>query len=296
MSWARWTFPVSITQDTVWTVMFIRQPFSSSGLLHTTTRKLNPKASGLFQFHSRAISRFPRRSIHTSVTRRAKLPTRDPTRSQVRLSRQQLYANNLYEEGNTRLYTTPRNVAYTAGAYFFGFGCIGGAIWFFFENFSHQRDTSALPWFVPVSYRLSMIVLSLLGGWIILRSGKQVKTVNLIQESGRVKVLITMRKPFPLPFLRPRQIVSDVNDFVLPRELVLSPSDYQSLTSNPIPEKTGILASISRLFSGFFLNTRRIFTQEGFVIATIKNETGFKLDIRGFEDTTTLDYIFEQEK
>ena len=191
---------------------------------------------------------------------------------------QQYNANKLYQDGRTRLYRSPQNVGFTLSCYTLGFACFASVTYMGFVEMWKEVPGSGLPWFVPVSYRLSMVFLGFLGWWVVLQSRGQVKALDLVWRNGKAQMLVTMRKNFPNRFIQPRQFVEDVTNISLPLRVI---SEGDLVLEEAKDERTPVTQRLRGLLLNFFLGMRRIFTRDGFIITTINNEWGYKIDAYG---------------
>ena len=105
-------------------------------------------------------------------------------------------------------------------------------------------------------------------------------------KDDRVKMLVTVRRMIPLPFVPPKKVVTDPVDFVLPSRMVAQLAIPTWLDSQGM-EISGSLSSrivkrISLAFWTFFAGMRKVFTHEGFLDVTINGTKGlWKLDTAG---------------
>jgi hypothetical protein len=105
-------------------------------------------------------------------------------------------------------------------------------------------------------------------------------------KDDRVKMLVTVRRMIPLPFVPPKKVVTDPVDFILPSRMVAQLAIPTWLDSQGM-EISGSLSSrivkrISLAFWTFFADMRKVFTHEGFLDVTINGTKGlWKLDTAG---------------
>jgi hypothetical protein len=105
-------------------------------------------------------------------------------------------------------------------------------------------------------------------------------------KDDRVKMLVTVRRMIPLPFVPPKKVVTDPVDFILPSRMVAQLAIPTWLDSQGM-EISGSLSSrivkrIGLAFWTFFADMRKVFTHEGFLDVTINGTKGlWKLDTAG---------------
>ena len=189
--------------------------------------------------------------------------------------RSQYLANTMYKEGRTLLYEAPKSLSYSVNAHILGIACIGSTLWLLSSQFWKAPD---LPWIVPLSYRLSMFVMTGLGFWMIYRTWGQVKRIELISQMSRARIQTTIRKR--VPFMKPQQIVSDVDEFVLPRSMESFDSEIGPIEAISTEGMT-ITQRISYFIWRNVLAVRRLFTNELFIVTKIKSIQGYKIDYTG---------------
>lgn len=150
------------------------------------------------------------------------------------------------------------------------------------------KPQPGLPFFVPIANRLSMAAMTFIGGWIILRASRHITSIRLLKQDGVVKMLLTVRRTVPLPFVKPRKIVIDPFDFVIPSRMVeqlKTPvwAETQHDGTGNSPTKTVRSGfSFSRWAWNVFAGFRKVFTHEGFLDVTLNGRDGkWKLDTAG---------------
>ena len=142
------------------------------------------------------------------------------------------------------------------------------------------------PWWIAVGNRLGLACFALMGGWVVLRATRHITSINLIQKAEGVKMLVVVRRTVPLPFVSAKRIVIEPTDFVLPSRMIVQLAipqwanvEVKDIKGN-LPSR--ILKHISVGTWTFFAGCRKVFTHEGFMDVTIKDQSGFyKLDTDG---------------
>ena len=184
------------------------------------------------------------------------------------------------------LFRGPSQLGYLLGSWLLGLGCVTGTV--VMVGLGHWKNDpdSPVPWFVPVSYRLGMFTLSLLGFWILFRSTRLVTAIDL-GKGGLMR--ISVHRIVPFPFVPSRSLVIAPYDLKLPREVIrpgqvpqYAEMPREDSRSAPLRFGTWVGKKISFSLWSFFAGQRKILTHEGFLNASIKGQTGFfKIDIAG---------------
>ena len=120
----------------------------------------------------------------------------------------------------------------------------------------------------------------------MLRATRHITSIKLMLRDDKVKMLVTVRRVIPLPFVPSKKIVTSPVDFVLPSRMVAQFSmpkwlDIQDIDiSGSLSQR--IIRRISRTIWTYFAGMRKVFTHEGFLDVKINGTKGFwKLDTAG---------------
>ena len=141
-------------------------------------------------------------------------------------------------------------------------------------------------WLINSANRMGIACFTFLAGWIMLRATRHITSIKLTLKDDKVKMLVTVRRTIPLPFIPSKEIATDPADFVLPSRMVAQLAIPKWLDIQG-PEVTGPLSSriikrISLVLWTFFAGMRKVFTHEGFMDVTINGTKGlWKLDTAG---------------
>ena len=120
----------------------------------------------------------------------------------------------------------------------------------------------------------------------MLRATRHITSIKLMLKDDRVKMLVTVRRMIPLPFVPPKKLVTDPVDFILPSRMVAQLA-IPTWLDNQGTEISGSLSSrivkrISLSLWTFFAGMRKVFTHEGFLDVAINGTNGlWKLDTTG---------------
>jgi hypothetical protein len=221
--------------------------------------------------------------IPSKLPRQNEIPIVSNAQTAQNLQKQNL-AKYLFESGETLLYQAPSHVGFLTATFLTGTMCLFGAA--ATSSTELWKPQEGLPWWINTAYRLGIICFAFLGGWIVLRATRHITSIKLMPKGERVKILVTVRRMIPLPFVPPKKIVTDPVDFVLPSRMVAQVAIPTWLGSQE-PKITGPLSSriakrISLALWTYFAGMRKVFTHEGFLDVKIKGTNGlWKLDTAG---------------
>jgi hypothetical protein len=126
-----------------------------------------------------------------------------------------------------------------------------------------------------------MPVLGGLGWWLLLRTGRRISTLELISQNNHISMLVTLRRPFPIPFIRRKQISTELTDFILPARVMEVPPVPDWAESTTLDPKPGIVKRFNIAIYSFFVGTRKIFSGQGLLDVRIKGEGVYKMDLSG---------------
>ena len=142
------------------------------------------------------------------------------------------------------------------------------------------------PWWIATANRLGMACFALMGGWVVLRATRHITSIKLIRNGEAVKMLVTVRRIVPLPFVPPKKIITNPTDLVLPSRMVaqLAIPQWADVEIGDIKGSlpSRILKRTSIALWTFFAGSRKVFTNEGFMDVSINGQSGsYKLDTDG---------------
>jgi hypothetical protein len=219
----------------------------------------------------------------TKLPRQPELPTASNAQTAQNLQKENL-AKYLFDSGETLLYKAPSHAGFLTATFLTGTMCLFGAV--ATSSTELWKAQAGLPWWINTANRLGIMCFAFLGGWIVLRATRHITSIKLMRKDDRVRMLVTVRRMIPLPFVPPKQIVTNPVDFVLPSRMVAQLSiprwlDIQGPEiMGPLPLR--IIKRISLALWTFFAGMRKVFTHEGFLDVTIKGTKGvWKLDTAG---------------
>jgi hypothetical protein len=219
----------------------------------------------------------------TRLPAQAELPSAPNARTARNIQKQNL-ARYLHDSGETLLYKAPSHAGFLTATFLSGSLCLIGAV--ATSSTELWKAQEGLPWWVNTANRLGIICFAFLGGWIVLRATRHITSIKLMLKDDRVKMLVTVRRMIPLPFVPSKKLVTDPVDFILPSRMVAQLAiptwlDSQGTEiSGSLPSR--IVKRISLALWTFFAGMRKVFTHEGFLDVTINGTNGFwKLDTAG---------------
>ena len=186
----------------------------------------------------------------------------------------------MYDKGETLLYVAPKTPVYTIMAWLLGSAAIYSGQLLWQADYWRKPD---LAFFVPVGFNLSIIMLVGLGLISFYRTGGQIKRIELVRQMvnnkpGQVHVQTTLRKL--LPFMKAHKEVSTIENFILPASKESFSSNLGSLSSEGTQNKN-LFKRMSQSFWKWNLSFRRVFTNEEFLLTTINDHAGYKIDFLG---------------
>lgn len=217
-------------------------------------------------------------------------PLKLPSRPNLTLEQQKAayHADKLYQAGKTALFRAPSHFAYLLGSWLLGLGCISTAAYIYLDGHWKQEPDSPLPFFVPVANMLTLLIIASLGPWVLIRASNLVAAIDLIKTAAGIRMRISVRRALPAPFVPHREIIIAPYDLHLPRSAIRPATVPQFATmpqendsSKPLRFGTWVARKISFTLWSFFAGQRKIFTHEGFLIASINGKNAFKIDIDG---------------
>ena len=213
----------------------------------------------------------------------AELPSVPNARTAQNIQKQNL-ARYLYDSGETLLYKAPSHAGFLTATFLCGSMCLIGAV--ATSSTELWKVQEGLPWWVNTANRLGIICFAFLGGWIVLRATRHITSIKLMLKDDRVKMLVTVRRMIPLPFVPSKKLVTEPVDFILPSRMVAQLA-IPTWLDNQGTEISGSLSSrivkrISLSLWTFFAGMRKVFTHEGFLDVAINGTNGlWKLDTAG---------------
>ena len=216
-----------------------------------------------------------------------------PPRLAVNLSPQKqraaYNADKLYQAGKTALFRAPSHFAYLLGSWVLSIACISSAAYTYSLGLWKEDKDSNLPFFVPVANLLTLLTIGSLGSWILIRSTNLVTAIDLIKTAGGTKMRVSVRRPVPLPFVPNKKIIVAPYELLLPTNAVrpatvpkFAEMPQEGKDDKPLRFGTWAAKRISFTIWSFFTGSRKIFTHEGFLIASVEGQkAGLKIDIEG---------------
>ena len=218
----------------------------------------------------------------------SQLPARKPnlTAEQQRAAHR---ADKMYQEGKTALFRAPSHFGYLLGSWLLGLGCISGSLFMLDDGHWKEDPNSPFPWFVPVAYRLSILIMAGLGFWVLWQSRRLVTAIDLVEVAGERRMRVSIHRIVPFPFVPPRRLLIAPYDLQLPEKAIrpgqvprFAEMPQEDNRSRPLRFGTWVGKKISFSLWSFFASQRKIMTHEGFMTASIKGQTEFfKIDIAG---------------
>jgi hypothetical protein len=252
-------------------------PFSSASARATQ----DPRSSGQTAIKgSKKILQIPRA---TKSPRPPELPSISNAQTAQNLYKENL-ARVLLDSGETILYQAPSHAGFLTATFVTGTMCLAGAV--LTSSTELWKAQAGLPWWINTANRLGIMCFAVLGGWIVLRAARHITSIKLMLRDDKVKMLVTVRRTIPLPFVPSKTIVIRPVDFVLPSRMVTQLSVPKWLDNQdhditgPLPLR--IIKRISLMLWTYFAGMRKVFTHEGFLDVKINGTRGvWKLDTAG---------------
>jgi hypothetical protein len=229
---------------------------------------------------SKKVTQIPRA---TKLPRQPDLPTASNAQTAQNLQKENL-AKYLFNSGETLLYQAPSHAGFLTATFLTGTMCLAGAA--LTSSTELWKAQAGLPWWINTANRLGIMCFAFLGGWIVLRATRHITSIKLLLRDDKVRMLVTVRRMIPLPFVPSKKIVTNPVDFVLPSRMVAQLAIPRWLI-NQDPEITGplplrIVKRISLMLWTYFTGMRKVFTHEGFLDVKINGTKGvWKLDAAG---------------
>jgi hypothetical protein len=219
----------------------------------------------------------------TKLPRKTELPNVSNAQTAQNLQKENL-AKCLFESGETLLYQAPSHAGFLTATFLTGTMCLIGAV--ATSSTELWKPQAGLPLWINAANRLGIICFAFLGGWIVLRATRHITSIKLLLRDDKVKMLVTVRRMIPIPFVPSKKIITNPVDFILPSRMVAQLA-IPTWLDNQGPEITGrfssrIVKRISLALWTFFAGMRKVFTHEGFLDVTINGNKGlWKLDTAG---------------
>lgn len=148
------------------------------------------------------------------------------------------------------------------------------------------KAQAGLPWWINTANRLGIMCFAFLGGWMVLKAARHITSIRLMLQDDHVKMLVTVRRMVPLPFVPSKKIVISPVDFLLPSRMVAQLTapkwldHHDSDIRAPLPLR--LVRRISLTLWTFFASMRKVFTHEGFLDVKVNGTNGcWKLDTAG---------------
>ncbi len=167
-----------------------------------------------------------------------------------------------------------------------------------YVNMDAQLATQDLPLWVRVTHVLGIVIFSSVGGFLVVRSSRIIKSIDLVSIDGMVKMAVRVSRP--LPFTAPRPYLIAPYEFQMEPKFVQQ-MDYPRFMAdeeipNTEPASGSFLSSVGRSISQAmyypFASTRRLLTLEGFMWVTIPNAgPKLKLDTQGLFSNGDRDLV-----
>ena len=169
-------------------------------------------------------------------------------------------------------------------AWMSGMMCVGGVFVILYTKL-HEANAE-LPWFVPMAYRMSIIVLVGMASWSILRSSRLLSSIEILPGKDQARLLFKIRRNIPLPLIKPKVLIVPASDVSLERRVVasmgspvLNAGSMGSLDGNIVIR---IARHVAGAFSRFFVGARQFFFDDGIIYVHVKGHSGkWKLDSNG---------------
>ncbi|KAJ9612012.1 hypothetical protein H2200_003607 [Cladophialophora chaetospira] len=228
------------------------------------------------------------------ITQDSAVPTRNATALGLselppELARKQWYAQKLYESGRTMIYRPPSHFGIYTASWLMGGSALITASALAYTNLWAFGVESDHPTIVAVAYRVAIVVFSALGWFMIMRSWRIIKSIDLVSVDGLVKMAVQVRRP--LPFLKPKVYLVAPHQFQFERKFVQQ-MEYPDFMLDeevagtegrpPSSLSSSIGRAISRGMFYIFASTKRIMTLEGFMWVSLEGTGGqIKLDTQG---------------
>jgi len=256
----------------------LNQHFSSA-----SARSTKPPVKLSHKGPAKGSQQLPPKTRATRLLAQAELPSVSNARTAQNIQKQNL-ARCLYDSGETLLYKAPSHAGFLTATFLSGSMCLIGAV--ATSSTELWKQQAGLPWWINTANRLGIICFAFLGGWIVLRATRHITSIKLMLKDDRVKMLVTVRRMIPLPFVPSKKLVTDPVDFILPSRMVAQLAIPKWL-DNQGTEFSGSLSSrivkhISLTLWTYFAGMRKVFTHEGFLDVTINGTKGlWKLDTAG---------------
>ena len=225
-------------------------------------------------------------------TQTSSLPALNAISSQInelspQLARKQWYAQKMYEAGRTLVYRPPSHFGMHAAAWAIGGSAIAMASLLAYANIDANLAAQGLPWWVRVTHVFGIVIFSSLGCFLILRSSRIIKSIDLVSLDGMAKMDVRVSRP--LPFMAPRPYLISPYEFQMEPKFVQQ-MEYPRFMLDEVPNtestSTSFLSNIGRSISQAiyypFASTKRLLTLEGFMWVSIPGAgSRLKLDTQG---------------
>ena len=267
---------------------------SSQRTSRTLPRAPSPK---LDQLSPRTPPKLP------TPVRGSTVPALDSVSLQMRelpleYARKQSYAQKVYASGRTAVYRPPSHFGIYAASWLMGCSAIASAGLLAYSNIWAWEGNTDLHWIVPATHRVSIAMFTAMGTFIIMRSLRFVRSIDLVSVDGMVKMAVQVRRP--LPFLQPKEYLIAPYQFQMNPKFVRRleypesmKDEVDLLDSRQGPARRGFPSKIGRFISQAiyypFASTRRLLTLEGFMWVGLEGVSGkFKLDTQGWVSSTDL--------
>ena len=196
-----------------------------------------------------------------------------------------MLARKLAENGKVALFRAGSHTGLICTAWMAGFISFGGA-WIIINLGLHQANEE-LPWFVPGTYSVVIVLLVAMGGWSILRSSRLLSAIEILPGQDRARLLLSVRRNIPLPFIKPKTLTVDASDVMMGRRLVRPLVEPIPLAGSFRDRKTSIIKEIARrlnlMLFRYFVGARQFVLSDGIMSIRVRGQRGtWKLDTYGW--------------
>ncbi len=235
-----------------------------------------PSRSAASKVQSPFPRNFPGKPLAIATPRRLTPPV-----SEFRETQANVLAEKLARDGKTMLLKVASHFGFMWSAWMAGVICFTG-VYFILSTNLYELNVE-LPWFVPIAYRLSAIVLVAMGSFSILRSSRLLSSIEILPGKDHATLLFKIRRNIPLPFIKHRVLTAPVSDVSVERRVVVSgqspalePRDLGDLEKNII---IIILRRLTLAASRFVAGAKQFMFSDRIIFLHIKGHRGtWKLD------------------
>lgn len=206
-------------------------------------------------------------------------------------------AQKLYEKGLRNIYTAPSQVGILFTSWLLATLLVGKALSMALDRYDKLREGHGLSWLkkgaVEAASRLSMVFLTLVGAYAVVRYRGLIKSLDLIRTGNNVELRVSVRRI--IPFLKSREYLIPPYDLRLPQNW--------RLLSEPEVEFGPMSSSreVGRMLSWPFKKLKKYITMDGILAAHFEEgerRVNGLLDVSGkfTGNMTTLEAISSETR